>query len=142
MMRGGSLILSNGEQYCAHGLESATREGATKKRLNKLHSRSAVFDEQELQNAPGHHQCDDQILARIYLDCTRQCQYEAHDKALALRALLDETRFVVVQVLQDDESSCGSAKTADLSPESRTRRRGVRRRQNSSTRTMISTAAA
>jgi hypothetical protein len=141
MMRGGSLILSNGEQYCAHGLESATREGATKKRLNKLHSRSAVFDEQELQNAPGHHQCDDQILARIYLDCTRHCQYEAHDKALALRALLDETRFVVVQVLQDDESSCGSAKTADLSPESR-KRRGVRRRQNSSTRTMISTAAA
>jgi hypothetical protein len=144
MMRGSSLILGNGEQYCAHGLESATRDGSRKKRRNKLHARSAVIDEQELQNARGHQECDDQMLARIYFDCTRHCQYEAHDKALALGALLDETRFVAAQVLHDHASSYGSVKTADLSPESRRRGEyGLRlQRQSSATRTMISTAAA
>jgi hypothetical protein len=142
MTSGGSLILGHGEQYCARGLESATRDGARKKRLNNLHCRRAVIDEQELQNAQGR-QCDDQFLAHIYFDCSRHCQYEAHEKALALRALLDQRMYEYAAAAQinDDESSCSSVKTIDLSPESRRREQGSRL-QSSATQTMISTAAA
>jgi hypothetical protein len=109
MTRGGPPILSNGEPYCARGLESETRDGARKKRLNKLHSRRAVIDEQELQNAHGP-QCDDQILARIYFDCTRHCQYEAHEKALALRAALLDQWYAQ----DDDKSSSGRCAIAEI----------------------------
>jgi hypothetical protein len=136
MMRGGPLMVGNGEKYCAHGLESATRDGSSKKRRNKLHSRSAVIDEQVLQNARGHQECDDQNLARVYLDCTRHCQYEAHEKALALRAALLDQWYAQVDNRDDKSFSEDSVMTANLLPESR------RRRQSSSTRTMISTAAA
>jgi hypothetical protein len=141
MMRGGSRMLGNGEKYCAHGLESATRDGSSKKRWNKLHSRSVVIDEQVLQNARGHQECDDQILARIYLDCTRHCQYEAHEKALALRAALLDQWYAQADDRDDKSFSEDNVKIVDLLSESRRRRDGLRR-QSSSTRTMISTAAA
>jgi hypothetical protein len=77
---GSPLSLVDSVRYFPRGLEASTREGSNKRRLNKLQSRSAVIDEQELQNAEG--QCDPELLADVYFDSAHHCQDEAHEKAL------------------------------------------------------------
>ena len=82
MMRN-EIIAEDDEEYCTRGLEFKTKAGARFRSSNKLRTRSAVLNEQDLQRDEGFE--DPQYIAMASMEESRGCR----DGALA-RAIYDE----------------------------------------------------
>eukprot|EP00540_Astrosyne_radiata_P018581 CAMPEP_0116860966 /NCGR_PEP_ID=MMETSP0418-20121206/22745_1 /TAXON_ID=1158023 /ORGANISM="Astrosyne radiata, Strain 13vi08-1A" /LENGTH=168 /DNA_ID=CAMNT_0004495505 /DNA_START=56 /DNA_END=562 /DNA_ORIENTATION=+ len=63
------------EDQCARGLEYRSREGALKRKENKLQGLQAVLEEQDRQYAESIE--DDEALRYVYVANTRHCADEA-----------------------------------------------------------------
>jgi hypothetical protein len=86
------------DNFCTRGIESRTREGARRKRQNKIDARAAVFFEQEMQELNCI--CDPETIADVYFDYTEHCQVSAYMMALRDR--------------QAAKDALASSKTTDL----------------------------
>jgi len=83
MMMKGERVSEDDEDFCTRGLEFRTKAGSKVRSRNKIRSRAAVLNEQELQLDEGF--CDPQFLAMASMEESREC------KELALlRATNDE----------------------------------------------------
>jgi hypothetical protein len=92
------------EEICYRGLEARTRDGALRKRRNKIDARGAVFLEQGFQNDESVF--DQEAIADIYYDCTQHCQVAANMMALrderdvlAMAVVVEEPTFKASSVL-------------------------------------------
>lgn len=68
------------EEHCARGLEYRTREGAHKRKLNKLTALCAVLDEQERQRLHG--EWSDEKISECYIRAGAKSQIVSHRLAL------------------------------------------------------------
>jgi hypothetical protein len=68
------------EDHCARGLEYRTREGAHKRKLNKLTALCAVLDEQERQRLSG--EWSDETLSQCYIRANAHCRTTSYHMAL------------------------------------------------------------
>jgi hypothetical protein len=68
--------VSESAELCSRGLEARTRDGALRKRHNKVDARAAVFLEQEFQMEEGF--LDEEAIADAYYDRTQHCQVAAN----------------------------------------------------------------
>jgi len=66
MMMAGQEIDEDDEDFCKRGLEFRTRKGSKVRSANKLRARSAVLNEQDLQQEEGFH--DPEFIAMASLD--------------------------------------------------------------------------
>lgn len=74
-------IVEETDRQTARGLEFRTRKGAIRRQHNKMEATSAVLEEQDRQiESKGY--CDDEELARVYMEWNAHCQVEAHQLAL------------------------------------------------------------
>lgn len=64
----------------ARGLEYRHREGAMRRKTNKLNALYAVLDEQERQWRKGYE--NDEELSAIFIKCNMHCRKAAHDLAV------------------------------------------------------------
>ena len=71
------------DEHCGRGLEYRTREGAQRRKLNKLTALCAVLDEQERQRLEG--ELSDHKLSKVYIRASASCRQMSH-----LMALQDE----------------------------------------------------
>jgi hypothetical protein len=68
--------VSESSELCFRGLEARTRDGALRKRHNKIDARAAVFMEQDFQKDEGFF--DHELIADVYYDCTQRCHVAAN----------------------------------------------------------------
>jgi hypothetical protein len=78
--RGSAALMNNGvsesAELCFRGLEARTRDGALRRRRNKIDARAAVFMEQDLQEDEGVF--DEEAIADVYYEYTEHCHVAAN----------------------------------------------------------------
>jgi hypothetical protein len=100
--RGSAALMNNGvsesAELCFRGLEARTRDGALRRRRNKIDARAAVFMEQDLQEDEGVF--DEEAIADAYYDYTEHCHVAANMMGLrderdarAMAVVVEETTF-------------------------------------------------
>jgi hypothetical protein len=94
LMISGVVAESESAELCFRGLEARTRDGALRKRHNKIDARAAVFIEQELQQEEGVF--DEEAIADVYYDCTQHCRASANMMGLRDEKHAQQATAVVV----------------------------------------------
>lgn len=87
-------VIENAE-LCYRGLEARSRDGALRKRRNKIDARGAVFIEQAFQQ--DDRVFDQEAIADVYYDCTQHCQVAAN-----MMALRDERDVLAIAIVVED----------------------------------------
>ena len=96
--------VSESAEFCAWGLKARTRDGALKKRNNKINGRSIVFLEQNYQQEEGIF--EEEAIADAYFDCTEYCQVAGNmlglrDEVAARAATSTATTLAIVVVVEE-----------------------------------------
>jgi hypothetical protein len=96
--------VSESSELCFRGLEARTRDGALRKRHNKIDARAAVFMEQDFQKDEGVF--DDEVIADVYYDYSQRCHLAANMMGLrderdvrAMAVVVEEPTFKAQPVL-------------------------------------------
>ena len=118
------------EHETARGLEYRTREGATKRKVNKLNGLMVVLDEQESQWLQGIH--NDEAIAAAYIAVSFKSLEAAHllairDKTEVIEMWADDIDFVSKKLSAVEVGSSG--KRIYNSPEQKERKKKVRLKQ-------------
>lgn len=118
------------EHETARGLEYRTREGSTKRKVNKLNGLMVVLDEQESQWLQGTH--DDEAIAAAYIAVSSKSLEAVHllairDQKEVMEMWADDVDFVAKKLSAVDVGSSG--KRIYNSPEQKERKKKVRLKQ-------------
>ena len=95
MMMAGEKFHEDDPDYCSRGLEFRTRKGNKIRSANKLKARSAVLNEQELQQEEGFH--DPEFIAMASLDVSFECREQARKRG-------EKDKLAIVEFLSDVKS--------------------------------------
>lgn len=79
MIARGDLVEDTFE-HCSRGLEFRSREGANKRKSNKIRALEAVLDEQDEQFDAGI--INEKAISLIYQTVSLRCRKEAHDRGI------------------------------------------------------------
>jgi hypothetical protein len=89
--------VSENAELCFRGLEARTRDGALRKRRNKILARAAVFMVQDFPEIEGVF--DEEAIADAYYECTLHCHVAAN--MMGLRDERDARAMDVVLLVEE-----------------------------------------
>jgi hypothetical protein len=96
MIMNGEKFRDDDPDYCARGLEFRTKAGSKARCRNKLRTRSAVLNEQDLQRDEGFF--DPEFISMVSMDQSVRCRHGARGRAFndakCIKAYLDDVRQV------------------------------------------------
>ena len=110
MMMKGEAIADDNPDFCTRGLEFRTKNGSKVRARNKLHARSAVLNEQDMQREEGYN--EQQMIAMACMEASLCCRQGAR-----ARGLYDER--MIQSYLHNNiplAASCNPISTPGLKP--------------------------